>query len=360
MRKAWQVRCRMARHIEAALNHRQSLDPGWTPLLAHWLRGQRLFELLQTIRQKKWNRAQRWLSSRLPDQFAVVREHLHHYLQDPRWSGRPSRLSFRDLVSELVGLEDEFARVELDLRKRLIKVTTDPITLQEVDLGGYEITLEVNSLRDSPRYRIRSCDGVASASDSSLCHPHVSHGSLCEGDGRLAIAAALETGRLGDFLVIVRQILETYNPGSAYVSLEDWEGFPCGDCGDLLDRDESSSCYTCGTCLCSSCTIDCSDCDEPHCSGCLTDCEDCHRGCCERCVRTCVECRRPCCDYCRSTAGRCESCEEAASQNSNTEEEPDEEKTPITNATEPATATATEVHAHGLGQAGLVAGSRTD
>ena len=31
-------------------------------------------------------------------------------------------------------------------------------------------------------------------------------------------------GRLFDFFVIVRQVLNTYNPHSAYISLEDWDG----------------------------------------------------------------------------------------------------------------------------------------
>lgn len=361
MRKAWQVRCRMARKIEAALVDRASLDPGWTPLLSHWLRSQQLFELLRSLRGHHWPRARSAIRSRLIDQFSVVREQLHHYLQGPEWNGRLSRLYFRELVDELASLEAEFERVELDLRKRLIKVTTDPIVLEGVELGRYEILLEVDSLKETPRYTIRSSEGLASSSDSGLCHPHVSHGRLCEGEGRHTIAAALETGRVGDFFVIVRQILETYNAGSAYVSLEDWDGYPCGDCGDLLDDDNSSSCYACGTCLCTSCTSDCIECDEPHCNGCLIDCEDCRNGCCERCLKTCAECRRDCCDHCLSQAGRCESCEEKDTPTTNPEEDPElEEATSLSNAPETATATTTEVHADRLGQAGLAAGSRPD
>lgn len=360
MRKAWQVRCRMALKIEAALIERAALDPGWTGLLSHWLRSQQLFELLRLLRARHWPRARSAIHSRLTDQFSVVREHLHQYLQGPAWNGGLSRLYFRELVAELTGLEDEFERVELDLRKRMIKVTTDPITLEGVDLGCFEILLEIDSLKETPRYTIRSSEGQGSTSDASICHPHVSHGRLCEGEGRHAIASALETGRVGDFFVIVRQVLETYNAGSAYVSLDDWDGYPCSDCGDLLGDDNSSSCYACGTCLCTSCTCDCMDCDEPHCNGCLTDCEDCHRGSCERCMTTCVGCRRCVCEECLSETGRCESCEEKATKNINPEEEIHDEATSLSKTPETAIATTTEVHADRVGQTGLVAGSRTD
>ena len=40
---------------------------------------------------------------------------------------------------------------------------------------------------------------------------------------------ALRAGRLLDFFQIVSRILETYNSGSAYVSLSHWNGSPCAD-----------------------------------------------------------------------------------------------------------------------------------
>ncbi len=44
------------------------------------------------------------------------------------------------------------------------------------------------------------------------------------------MGAALTEGRLLDFFMIVRQVLQTYSPDSPYVSLDDWYGRQCSDC----------------------------------------------------------------------------------------------------------------------------------
>jgi hypothetical protein len=69
-----------------------------------------------------------------------------------------------------------------------------------------------------------------------VTHPHVCNGQLCEGDGAAPIKAALGSGRLLDFFVLVGQILETYNDASAHVTLDNWEGRSCNDCGTNVVR----------------------------------------------------------------------------------------------------------------------------
>ncbi len=66
--------------------------------------------------------------------------------------------------------------------------------------------------------------------------PHVSDETLCEGDGRRAIHAALAAGRLYDFFTIVDRLLNTYASGRAYVDLDNWFGTPCHDCGGNVLR----------------------------------------------------------------------------------------------------------------------------
>ena len=53
-------------------------------------------------------------------------------------------------------------------------------------------------------------DPSPAASNSETTHPHVQTNQLCEGDGRSAIRHAMREGRLLDFFVLVRQILQTY------------------------------------------------------------------------------------------------------------------------------------------------------
>ena len=82
-------------------------------------------------------------------------------------------------------------------------------------------------------------------SNEDVTHPHVSDEAVCEGDGRVPIRKALEQGRLLDFFVIVRNLLQTYNSGSPFVSLDDWEGIRCADCGASAGEDERWTCVKC-------------------------------------------------------------------------------------------------------------------
>jgi hypothetical protein len=76
-------------------------------------------------------------------------------------------------------------------------------------------------------------------------HPHVREKLLCEGDGAASIRRALAEGRLLDFFTLVRQVLETYNPGSAYVELSRWNGVTCKDCGYIMPGDGYGTCDLC-------------------------------------------------------------------------------------------------------------------
>ena len=57
-------------------------------------------------------------------------------------------------------------------------------------------------------------------------------------------ARRLASGRLLDFFVLVRQILQTYNDGSAHVPLDDWEA-RSARIVTRGSRDEGSSCERC-------------------------------------------------------------------------------------------------------------------
>ena len=48
--------------------------------------------------------------------------------------------------------------------------------------------------------------------------------TLCEGEGSTAIHKAIAQGSHLDFFTLAKQILETYNPDSAYVALSRWNG----------------------------------------------------------------------------------------------------------------------------------------
>ena len=129
------------------------------------------------------------------------------------------------LVGELDALEQEFGNAEFDISENTISIITDPITLEDLYLGPFKIQLELNKLSElyqNTPYHVIALEPNPAATDEAVTHPHVSNETLCEGDGCTAIRSALEEGRIYDFFTMARSILNTYNPDSPYVSLDEW------------------------------------------------------------------------------------------------------------------------------------------
>ncbi len=118
----------------------------------------------------------------------------------------------REVFAELVAADEEFGNLEV--RDGLISVTTDRIVLDDVDFGPFEIRLSNNS------FTVVATDPHESNVNFDVTHPHVSADQLCAGWGAEPIAAALTEGRLCDFFMVIRQVLETYNAESAYVAAQ--------------------------------------------------------------------------------------------------------------------------------------------
>ncbi len=139
-----------------------------------------------------------------------------------------------DIVGGMLQIEQEYGEIKFDLKARTISVITDPIVLDEMFFGAFEIRLfinEINKLHSESPYNIIALEPNPAGSDENVTHPHVSQEKLCEGDGCIPIRKAIQQGRLCDFFTIIIQILQTYNPDSPYVALSDWEGMSCYDCG---------------------------------------------------------------------------------------------------------------------------------
>lgn len=227
---------------------------------------------------------------------------------------RVPELSF--IFEELRQLRLEFNEVDLDKKADTISVFTEPVTLEDVYLGPFRIQLEMNSLpelyKNTPYYCI-ALDPNPAAANEEVTHPHVSGERLCEGDGFVAIRSALEQGRLVDFFNIIRSILNTYNPDSPYVSLEDWSGISCYDCGCVTGSENIYYCYYCDRDYCESCSSYCRSCDETCCLGCGGNCPNCDEFVCRNCIKTCPECGETFCKMCMED-DVCEYCKEQQEQ----------------------------------------------
>ena len=134
-------------------------------------------------------------------------------------------VSLRLVHDELRQLGQEFGRFAL--RDGCLCVETEPIELEGVLLGAFEIQLSLEQLAsgDTERaLRIRALDPNPAASNEAVTHPHVNDERLCTGDAATALNASLRAGRICDFFLVVQSVLQTYNPESPYVALDQWHG----------------------------------------------------------------------------------------------------------------------------------------
>ena len=204
--------------------------------------------------------------------------------------------SIRDIFTDLVALQNEFADVEVDWKQKTLSAVTEPITLQDLELGPFEIRLAWDdSTADHPfDYSVIALEPNRPISSDTITHPHVQDDLVCEGDARLPVSRSLEEGRLLDFFLIVRNLLRTYNDGSPYVRLEDWHGVECPDCGQCVQEEDRWTCEQCETAVCNACYFTCPGCQDIFCGECVTQCKDCGDSYCGKCILTNERC--PDCD----------------------------------------------------------------
>jgi len=252
------------------------------------------------------------------------------------------------IFADLMQIEDEFGEFQFDLEAKTVSVTTDSITLDNIQLGSFEIRLSINEmskLYSEPPYRVIALEPNPAATDDNVTHPHVSSERLCEGDGVVSIRKAIEQGRLCDFFTMVVNILQTYNPDSPYVSLDDWEGISCYDCGYTVSGDECYYCECCDRDYCSSCSTYCQMCDTTLCLGCAYECPSCNEPVCQGCTAKCKECEEVFCKDCLTEEGLCQNCEENRKENSDEEQESESKKPETCAAVQPNSVGETIVHA---------------
>jgi hypothetical protein len=273
-----------------------------------------------------------------------LRRQLEGLINEVRRAGPSPLPSLREIYEELAGLENEFEQVQLDLRRRVISVVTEPIELESVHLGRFEIALEYQRLLEgTAAYEVSSVDETSASADDSVCHPHVRDGCLCEGEAHGPIRAALGSGRMLDFFLVVARTLATYNRDSAFVRLEEWNGVPCADCGYRMAGDDHYSCQACDCDLCCDCGSGCTRCGQINCNECTERCQNCRDACCRGCISSCDSCGENYCENCLD-ARLCSTCSDRADDG----EQVDEANVAAASA-DPA------VHAACLGQTGIPA-----
>jgi len=240
--------------------------------------------------------------AQLQDELAIRAASLRNLTANPRTA------STADIYHDLRSLEEEFAAVSYSLHDKTLSAHTEPIRLEGVYLGPFEIRLDWQGLPDESRYDVIASDPHSACSNEEVTHPHVTGGQLCEGDGKAAIRRALKEGRLADFFLIVANLLRTYNSSSPYVSLEDWEGVRCADCDTIVGGDDRCRCDKCEATICADCSRSCERCSDYFCYQCLDECAKCGLSVCLYCLSACRKCAKSFCASCLSES-QCNACQ---------------------------------------------------
>jgi hypothetical protein len=309
---------RLAAAIHTKLAGRRTNEPLIEMPVRLWERCTDLVRQIRRAQLRGWNLAANALSRDLECSIPSVLIEVTALQQRLTCrTGRQRLVTASDVYRDLVTLGDEFEDIDYDSKLCRLSVTTEPIVLEGVYLGPFEIQLQwarANNDGD-PAYRVIAKDAHPAESRENVTHPHVMDEILCEGDGKHGIRRALSEGRLLDFFTLVAGVLRTYNPESPFVELALWSGSNCSDCGALVDEDYSYSCQKCGDTICGECETVCGGCDDSCCSGCIGSCAACEESFCRRCLKTCEACHRHVCSGCLDHQERCTKCHEDESEN---------------------------------------------
>lgn len=261
---------------------------------------------------------------------------------------KPKLPNLSDIFAELSQIEQELGEYKFDLKEKTISVITEPVTLEDIDLGPFEIRLsidQISGIYNTAPYEVIALEPNPAGSDCNVTHPHVSHDRVCEGDGHIPIRRALEQGRFCDFFTLIVNILQTYNPQSPYVELDKWEGRSCYDCGCTVSDEDCYCCESCDESFCAYCSTCCEICSVTICLGCAYQCPSCEIPVCGNCTAKCKDCEKTFCENCVNEKGLCEECQEKRKENKDDEQENKSNRTKTDTAVQPDSVGKIAVHA---------------
>ena len=265
---------------------------------------------------------------RMANQTAAALRDLPHYITDAQRGIEASLTpvpSLRDLCGEILQLRQEFDGIRYSCEKSYLAVTTETFEFHGVYLGDFEIALDISLLAresGSDTFLVMAKDPHPAASNRSVTHPHVNNEEICPGDASAAIRAALCDGRVCDAFMLMNSVLSVYNPGSPHVSIENWGGTPCYDCGYSVSENYVNWCESCEENFCDDCSTSCYGCDKTICSGCAISCPVCENNMCRSCMTICGDCGEPICLNCQKD-GECPCHDETNQQENQSDEQND-------------------------------------
>ncbi len=335
---------RAAGHLEQFLKTRAGDSHPVTLERRSFLQLQVFTARLASVEQLDWQLSVQLVAQQLHAQLKACESQIANALErlTPRIFS-PEAPDAAEIYEELIALQQEFEDCEVNLRRGTLSVVTEPVVLEDIDLGPFRIVLNWKAgpeLVPSSPYTVEAISPRCPDDQSNITHPHVMRNRLCEGEATCAVQQALRAGRLTDFFQIINQVLHTYNRGSPYAPLSDWDGTECHACGAHVS-DDSSYCPVCEAQVCDDCSSCCPHCETSACESCLQCCGHCDSEFCPGCAKVCRECEAVFCPDCLNPHHLCPECDhanESEELESNTASPPEE------------TAPCVAVQSAGLGQ----------
>lgn len=285
-------------------------------------------QFVRSVARARGSVASRILARRLQHQFQITAREMQALSGRLACETCPPTPSLRDLLAELDQLESEFGGWAYDASACELSVTTENISLEGVELGPFEVHLRLGQPVTQLIGHFCSAQALEpnpAASNPEVTHPHVSGEAICVGDFGPDLVRSLRGGRICDFFLMIRSILTTYNAHSPYVSLDEWHGEPCSDCGRSVDEDGRYCCEACDRSVCDDCISSCPHCDSTLCYGCVTMCRGCEKSSCAECLAPCADCGDLVCPDCIED-DHCPNCLENRDDEDDPEEETSEEE----------------------------------
>lgn len=299
-RQAIRAAVRIQQHLSAPNPHGRYLalpQPQWEEVST-------LIRRLHVVQSRGWRTASLNVAGDLEYQLRRLAAEIDSLRGRLPPASPPSKVAAASVIAgDLLALAEEFEAVEIDLKEKTIEVDTEAIVLEDVHLGAFRVVLHWERIGAGRAYDVIAIDPYPPVGRKDVTHPHVEDHQLCEGAGAPAIRMALASGRLLDFFVLIRQILQTYNGGSAYVPLSDWSGsedVTCADCGCFMSSDDSCCCERCEARVCTDCESSCRNCGRYICCECCGLCAKCSQSCCQSCLNEVAGGQRLVCDSCLS------------------------------------------------------------
>jgi hypothetical protein len=291
---------RLARRLqgawEASRPVRSGHDNAWQRIVSR-------FELASRVQERHAFIAARYFPNALSNLTGDLKyhvgelAHLSALLRDELVAIRFPEPDLRHWLAEAQQIEAEFGTVEVKWKEKTLRAVTEPITLRNVELGPFAIDLHwdrLGSAKGVHCFDIVALEPNPASGREDVVHPHVQGNDLCAGDAMGPVQRALEQGRIVEAFLLIQSVLNNYNPSSPYVSLEQWSGTTCSDCGRRVDDEDRYSCESCDSDMCEHCAGSCACCLSSRCGRCLETCAICDSQSCTSCLTTVPDDRRVC------------------------------------------------------------------